>query len=184
MTAPFPERRSRLPSRWMVAMCLLRFVCLAEDVLPPAGLLSRIRGSTEADTAGADELFQPVRAHELLERVDLLGMADDLEDDRVGAEIRDACVEGLGQRYQLSALGRTCGDLEQGELSLDRLARLELAHPEHVDELVHLLLDLLERMLLAVHAERDARHVVARGRTVREALDVEAAPREHARYAH
>ena len=38
-------------------------------------------------------------------------------------------------------------DLEQRELALDRLVRLELADAQDVDELVHLLLDLLERVL-------------------------------------
>ena len=76
------------------------------------------------------------------------------------------------------------GHLEQRELTLDRLVRLELAHAQDVDELVHLLLDLLERMLVAVDAERDARDVVPLGRPDRQALDVEPAAREHARDAH
>ena len=74
--------------------------------------------------------------------------------------------------------------LEQRELPLDRLVRLELAHAEDVDELVHLLLDLLERMLLAVDPQRDARDVLPLGGADGEAVDVEAAPGEHARDAH
>ena len=55
----------------------------------------RCRRATEPDPPGADELLQAVRTHELLERVDLLGVPDDLEDDRVGAEVGDAGVERL-----------------------------------------------------------------------------------------
>ena len=112
------------------------------------------------------------------------GRADELEDDRVRPEIGDACAEDLGERHQLGALARRRCDLEQRELALDRLAGRELLHAQHVHELVHLLLDLLERVMLAVDAQRDARDLVPLGRTDGEALDVEAAPREHARDAH
>ena len=81
-------------------------------------------------------------------------------------------------------VGRRGGDRDQRQLALDRLPRLELADPEDVDELVHLLLDLLERVLRAVDPHHDPRHVRALGRADGEALDVVAAPREHARDAH
>ena len=86
-----------------------------------------------------------MRSDELLERVELLGRADDLEDDRVGAQVGDARVEDLGEGDQLGAPVGGRGDLDQRELALDGLAGLELADAEDVDELVHLLLDLLER---------------------------------------
>src|SRR4029453_3344781 len=54
---------------------------------------------------------------------------------------------------------------------------------QHVHELVHLLLDLLERAVLAVDAQRDARDVVLFRRADGEALDVVAAAREHLRDA-
>ena len=92
------------------------------------------------------------------------GVPDDLEDDRVRAEVGDARVEDLGERDQLAAPVGRRGDLDQRELALDRLAGLELGHAEDVHELVHLLLDLLERVLRAVDAQRDARDVVPLGR--------------------
>ena len=52
----------------------------------------------EADAARAGELLDPVWAYELLERIDLLGRADDFEDDRVRADVRDAHAEHLGER--------------------------------------------------------------------------------------
>ena len=103
-----------------------------------------------------------MRADELLERVELLGLADDLEDERLRPDVGDPRVEDVGQRHQLGApLGRR-RDRDQRQLALDRVARLELAHAQDVDELVHLLLDLLERLLVAVDAERDAARRPAR----------------------
>ena len=72
----------------------------ALDALP-------VGSAGEADSAGADELLHAVRADELLERVDLLGRADDLEDERLRAEVGDTRVEDLAEREQLGApLGR------------------------------------------------------------------------------
>ena len=69
-------------------------------------------------------------------------------------------------------------DRDQRELALDRLARLQLADAQDVDELVHLLLDLLERLPVAVDAERDRRHVVPLRRADGQAFDVVPAPGE------
>src|SRR5204863_7153644 len=123
------------------------------------------RRTAETDAAGAAELLQTVRADELFERVDLLRRADELEDDRVRAEIGDARAENLSERHQLGALARRRRDLEQGELALDRLAGRELLHAQHVHEFVHLLLDLFERVMLAVDTQGDARDLVPLGRT-------------------
>src|SRR5665647_1047916 len=149
------------------------------------GFLGRLapggaRRPGEADAPGAHELLQAVRPDELLERVDVLRRARELEHDRVGAEVGDAGVEDLAERHQLRACARRRRHLEQRELALERLTRGELGHTEHVHELVHLLLDLLERVRLAVDAQRDARHVVPFGLSDGKALDVVAAPREHA----
>ena len=72
------------------------------DVLRDAS--RRACGAAESDAAGSAELLQAVRTDELLERVDLLRRADELEDDRVGTEVGDACAEHVGERHQLGAL--------------------------------------------------------------------------------
>ena len=130
---------------------------------------------------GADELLDPVRPGELLEGVELLRRAGQLERDRVGAEVDDPALEGLGGGDQLGAALGAGAHLEQQQLALDRVVRRELGHAEHVDELVNLLLDLLQRVVLAVDAERDARDAVALGRPDGERVDVEPAPGEHRR---
>src|SRR4029077_13532677 len=132
----------------------------------------------EPDPAGAGQLADAVRANELLERVDLLRFADDLEHHRVGPDVRDASLEHLGERHQLGPALRRRRDRDQRELALDRLARLQLADAQDVDELVHLLLDLRERLPVAVDAGRDRRHVVPLRRADRQAFDVVPAPGE------
>src|SRR5581483_4968133 len=111
-------------------MVAIRFsLSLDHDLLLPAALRAR---AAHCDPARAAELLQPVRAHELLERIDLLRRADYLEHDRVGAEVGDAGVEDLRERDELRPLRRRRRDLQERELALDALARHELAHAEHV----------------------------------------------------
>src|SRR5204862_187161 len=74
-------------------------------------------------------------------------------------------------------------DGDERQLALDRLVGTELRHPQHVHELVHLLLDLLQRVLAAVDAEREPRDVRPLRRADGEALDVVATPREELRDA-
>ena len=59
------------------------------------------------------------------------------------------------------------GDGDQRQLALDRLLRPQLDDAQDVDELVDLLLDLLERVLGAVDAERQPRDVRPLGRARR-----------------
>ena len=62
----------------------------------------------------------------------------------------------------------TPGESIERELPLDGLAGRERGDPQHVDELVHLLLDLREDALVAVHDDRHPRDVMLLGRTDRE----------------
>src|SRR5687768_6030792 len=117
-----------LPSRWMVAaMRFLSFV-LAEDVLWTGGAVGG--SAREADAAGARELGEAVRSQDLLEGLELVGRADDLEDDRVGAEVGHSRVEDAGERHQLDVPARVGLDLDQRELALDRLAGFERGDAE------------------------------------------------------
>ena len=49
-------------------------------------------GAAKADPAGAGELADAERPDELLERLDLLRAADELEGDRVAADVGDGCA--------------------------------------------------------------------------------------------
>ena len=92
-----------------------------------------------------------------MERVELLGRAGELEDDRVGADVEEPPAERLGGRDELGPLLGRGLHADHEQLALDGLARDELGHAEDVHELVDLLLDLLERVLRAVDAQSDAR---------------------------
>src|SRR5215471_6539458 len=83
-------------------------------------------GPAQADPPGAGELLDAVGAHELLEGVELLGAADDLERQRITADVGHAGAEDLAERDQLGALVRRRTDGDQRELTLDRLARRQL----------------------------------------------------------
>src|SRR5581483_7298201 len=74
-----------------------------QDVLAGTISIGTLRAA-EADAPGADELLQAVRADELLERVDVLRRAGQLEHDRVGAEVDDPRAEDLSERHQLGPL--------------------------------------------------------------------------------
>ena len=166
-----------MPSRWTV--------CHESSFLSGgrAGGGGAVRGCPrEPDPPGAGELVEAVRAQELLEGLELLRRADDLEDHRSGPRSATRASKTLGEGHQLARAGSGGRDPDERELALDRLAGLERRDAEDVDELVHLLLDLLERVLAAQSTrERDAGDVVALGRPDREALDVEAPPGEHVR---
>jgi hypothetical protein len=140
-------------------------------------------GPPQADAACADELADAVRTDELLERLDLLGASDKLEGDRIAADVGDARAGDLAERDELRPPVGRHRDGDQRQLALDRLVGAELGDAQHVDELVHLLLDLLERVLAAVDAAGSRREMSGRSVDRREALDVVAAAREELRDA-
>ena len=76
------------------------------------------------------------------------------------------------------AVGR---DLEQRHLAGNRLLGLEIADLDHVDELVELLRDLVDRVGRPVEHDRHAGHRLVLRRPHGERVDVEAASREQAR---
>src|SRR3954451_2878903 len=134
----------------------------------------------DRDLAGAHHLDHPERPDHLLEGVDLLRRAGDLDDERLARHVDDVAAEDLDDLEHLGALGPVGGDLEQRQLARDRSVGLEVADLDHVDELVQLLGDLVDRVQRTVEGQRDARDVVVVGRADREGVDVEAAPREQA----
>ena len=69
-------------------------------------------------------------------------------------------------------------DPEQRHLAGDGRVRLHVADLDHVDELVELLRDLVDRVHGAVDGERDPRDVGVLGRADRERVDVEPAAAE------
>ena len=89
---------------------------------------------------------------ELLKRVELLGRPCQLEDDCLLPEVDRTPAERRCGGDELGAPVGTGRDLQEQQLPLDRLARHQLRDAQDVHELVDRLLDLLQRMLLAVDA--------------------------------
>src|SRR3954463_15273457 len=90
----------------------------------------------DRDLARAHHLDQPERANHALEGLDLVGRAGDLHDDRALGDVDDLAAEDLADLHDLRALRAIDRDLEERELAGDRVARLEVADLQDVDELV------------------------------------------------
>src|SRR5215218_5367082 len=142
---------------------------------PTSGLAAAAR---DRDLARAGHLDQAERAHHALERLDLLPGARDLDDHGAAGDVDDLAAEDLHDLHDLAAARAVGGDLEQRELARDGLRRLEVADLDHVDELVQLLGDLVDRVHRPVERERDARERLYVGRADGERVDVEAAAGE------
>ena len=112
--------------------------------------------TTKPDSPGARQLADPVRTNQLFERVHVVRPSDDLERDRVVGEVDDRGSRRACSGKQVGAFARRRRDGDERELALDGVLRSQLADSEHVHELVHLLLDLLQGVLAAVDAQCDA----------------------------
>src|SRR5262249_43199592 len=102
---------------------------------------------------------------------------------RARREVDDLAAEDRNHLHDLAARRGVGRDLEQRELARDRLGRLEVADLDHVDELVQLLGDLVDRVHRAVQGQRDPRQRRIVRRTHGQRVDVEPAAGEKARNA-
>src|SRR5256885_3240620 len=184
-TATFPLSRSALPALMISAMWEIPFGSDVDGGLRTTCLTipSRCAGAAEADAAGANELAHTIGPNELFEGLDLVGAADELEGDRIAADVGDLRARDLTERDELGTPVGSNADRDQRELALDGFVGPQLGDAQDVHELVHLLLDLLERVLAAVDAQGQPRDVRPFRRADGEALDVVAAPREELRNA-
>ena len=111
----------------------------------------------------------------------LVGVAGDLDGDGVGGDVDDLGPEQVHGVQHGAPAGHVGLDLHQQQLAVDRGRAVELDDLDHLDQLVELLGDLLERRLLDVDHDRHPGDVGVLGRPDREGVDVEAAPREQSR---
>ena len=111
----------------------------------------------DRDHAGLHELADAERLEHAQQGVELVGVAGGLDGHRVGGDVDDLGPEQLDGLEHVRAGLQVGPDLDQHQLALDRRRRLELDDLEHVDQLVELLGDLLERELLDVDHDGHAR---------------------------
>src|SRR5215472_13033887 len=107
--------------------------------------------------------------------------AGGLDRDRVERHVDDPRAEEPRCLQHLRAAIGVGADLDEDQLALHGLRRLELYDLEHVNELIELLGDLLQGVLVAVHHDRHAGDFLVLGRPDREGVDVEAPAGEQAR---
>src|SRR3954471_3087603 len=106
---------------------------LADPSFRIRGYLSPTGGSglgpaaRDRDLAGAHHLDHPERPDHLLEGVDLVRRAGDLDDERLAGHVDDVAAEDLDDLEHLGALRAVRGDLEQRQLARDRALGLEVA---------------------------------------------------------
>ncbi len=132
--------------------------------------------------AGAGDLDQPERHHQVDEGLDLIARAGDLEHEALGRGIDHPGAERVGEPQRLHPVLALAAHLDHGELALEMRAR-----DGHVDHAVHrhqpleLVLDLLDHHGRAARHDGDARQVLGMlGLGDRERVDIVAAPREQA----
>src|SRR3954469_1192167 len=149
------------------------------------GTRARHRPRTPAQRDGPrlGHLLDPQRGQDGEQRLQLVGGAGGLESHRVGVDVDDAGAEQLRRLQHLRAVRQRGADLDEQQLALHRGALLELDDLDHLDELVQLLGDLLERRGLRVGDDRHAREVRVLRRAHGEGLDVEPAAAEQGRDA-
>src|SRR5215469_2857403 len=107
--------------------------------------------------------------------------ADSLNRVRNDLHVDDAGAEEPHRLQHFRPAVGVGADLDEDQLALHGLRRLELDDLEDVNELIELLGDLLQGVLVAVHHDRHAGDFLVLGRPDREGVDVEAPAGEQAR---
>src|SRR5581483_9751127 len=146
----------------------------------PQSLADALVAPGERDPAGPHELHHAEVPEQVEERLQLLGLAGDLEREGRARHVHHVRAEDRRDLHDALAGFPAGPDLDQHELAFDGLAGLELEDLDHVDELVELLGDLLERLAVDANHDRHSGQVVVAGGPHRERVDVEPARREQA----
>ena len=89
----------------------------------PSWLLRSMRAD-HGDAAGAHQLDDAERPHQVDERLDLFFLAGDFDHHFVGGDIDDAAAEDFGQLADFGALARLHLDLDQHQVAFDVVAQL------------------------------------------------------------
>src|SRR3954471_21406682 len=144
-------------------------------------ILDAAVAAAERDAPGARELDDAEVAEHPEQRLELLGLARGLECQRPVRHVDDVHTEHVGDLHDPGAVVAVGAHLHEHQLALDGRSLIVLEDLDHVDQLVQLLRDLLERLLLDVDDDRHPGDAGALGGADRERVDVEAARSEQAR---
>src|SRR5882724_189390 len=114
-------------------------------ILLPWIPLEALAAARDGDDAGARDVDETERLHQIDKGVELLGRARHLEDEALGRRIDDAGAKDVGKAQALDALLAAARDLDEGELARDvRPLGGEVAHGTDRHQPRELRLDLLD----------------------------------------
>ena len=143
-------------------------------------MVAAVDAADHGDSAGADQLDDAERPHQVDEGFDLFFLAGDFDHDFVGRDVDDAAAEDFGQLADFGPLAGLHLDLDQHQVAFDVVARADVVDAHDGDDLFELLADLFEHAVVADDDERHPREPRVFGFADGEAIDVVAARGEHA----
>src|SRR6185437_13251416 len=152
-----PMRTSTPESRRFCA-CGARYSTLtARPSILEDALGDGLRAATDREQSGLCHLLDAVGLEHAQERLGLARVAGDLDHECVGRDIHHPCAEQVHGLQHLGAGRIVHAHLDEQVFALHGLGLVELDDLDHVDQLVELLGDLLERSILDVDDHGDAR---------------------------
>ena len=136
----------------------------------------------DGDSTRSHQLDDAIRPHQIDERFDLPLRAGDLHDQLLGRDVDDPAAEYVGQFPDLGAAVAGRGvDLDEHQVAFDEILRTDVEHPHDGDDLFQLPPDLLQHPVVADDDKRHSRQLGIFGLADGQAIDIEAAGRQHAR---
>ncbi|MPM65127.1 hypothetical protein SDC9_112019 [bioreactor metagenome] len=136
------------------------------------------RAAFEGRDTRPGHLNNTVRHHKIEEGLNLVQAAGHLKGHRGSGDIDDLCLEDLGKLHHLRAAFTFGGDLDHDQLALQAPRLGHLIHALDIDELAHLLLDLLDSRTVAADYDGDAADRLVLRFSDRQAVDVVASSGE------
>src|SRR5665213_2550665 len=152
------------------------------------GVLTRIAGLFSRRGFNIDSLAVGPTEHPDVSRMTVVVDVDELPLEQVTKQLNKLVevlkvveLAGTASVQREILLVKVSADLHPEDLPLNGRSACKLDDLEHLDQLVELLGDLLERQFVHVDDDRHAGHVGVLGRADREGVDVEPASREQPR---
>ena len=122
----------------------------------PSTFSLRLRAAGHGHRAGADQLDDAVMLQQTEQRVDLAFCAGGLDGQRFRIHVHHAHAEQTHDLEHVGTDGLVGGHLDEHQLALHGGFRIEVHDLQHMQQLVELFDDLLERHFLHVGRDGDA----------------------------
>src|SRR5207245_10420786 len=120
-----------------------------------------------------------VGPHQRDKGLDFAFLPGNLDHEIVRTDVNDPAPKHLDQEHDFRALLRPGRDLDQHQVALDKILAADILDSYNRYDFVQLLADLFELGIVAVHDEGHAGEIRIFGFADGQAVDVEAARRQH-----